>query len=70
MDHNSKTVRGRQPAVPLQQAIDPAGWTRQELEANDDWLFELTDAHVAELDAAVEAVERRNQDIMDVGRDG
>lgn len=69
MDQHDTIVRERQPAELLQHAVDPAGWTRQDLEASGDWLFQLTEPHVAKLDAAVAAVESLDQDIMDVGRD-
>jgi hypothetical protein len=47
------------PAVPLQPVVDPAGWTKEELAATDEWIERLSDREVAELDAAIAALEAR-----------
>jgi hypothetical protein len=61
--------RDRAPAAPMQPIVDPAGWTKAELAANDDWIFRLSDADRAEIADAVEGVEARGLDIKDIGRD-
>jgi len=60
--------RGRQPAVPLQPVIDPAGWEPKDLAANDHWIYELSGVEIDEVRAAVAMVERRELEILDIGR--
>lgn len=62
-------ARVREPAVPMQPLVDPAGWRPEELAANDDWIYELSDAEADELREAVAAVQRRGLDILDVSRE-
>jgi hypothetical protein len=52
----------------LEPVVDPAGWTRDDLERGSDWIFELTPAHVAEIDDAVAGIEAGGLDIMDIRR--
>jgi hypothetical protein len=47
------------PAVPGQPVIDPAGWTKEELAATDEWMEPLADSDIAELDAAVSSLVSR-----------
>ena len=61
--------RDRVPAVPMQPIVDPAGWTAQELAAEDDWIYTLSNAECDEIVGAVEAIERSGFDIKDIGRD-
>lgn len=60
--------RDRSPAVPMQPIVDPAGWYADELAANDDWIYPLSDSEIAELHDAVAAVEGRRLDIKAIGR--
>lgn len=59
----------RQPAQPMEPLIDPADWTGADLAAGDDWKYILTDAEIAELDAALAGVEARGLEIKDITRD-
>ncbi len=58
----------RRPARPLEPVIDPAGWTKEELAARKDWIHELTEAEVADLDAAVARVRERGLELMDIAK--
>ena len=58
------TALGHQPAVTGQPVIDPADWTRTDLEKRNDWIFRLSDAEIADIDAAVHLVERGGLHIM------
>lgn len=62
--------RARQPARALQEVIDPAGWTKDDLAASDDWIYALNESEIADLDRAVAAVERAGTQLMDVERSG
>lgn len=61
--------RVREPAVPMQKLVDPAGWYPEELAASDDWIYELSAAEAEEMRKAVAAVQRRGLDILDIRRD-
>lgn len=58
--------RARGQAVPLQPVIDPAEWTGEELAQSEDWKFALTEAEIAEIDAAIDGVEARGLEIKDI----
>jgi len=66
MKSNSR-ITHRRPAVPNETAIDPADWSADELANAEDWVFELTPADIAEIDAAISSVEARGLDIMAIG---
>jgi len=59
----------REPATAMQPLVDPAGWTRDQLAASDDWVYALSEAELGELARAVADVEARGLDIKDIGRD-
>ena len=61
--------RVREPAIPMQPLVDPAGWRPQDLAANDDWIYQLSETEADELRDAVARVERRGLDILDVTRE-
>ena len=63
----SRTKILREPARPMRPVVDPAGWYAEEFRDADHWIYRLSDAEVAELDAAVAGVEQRGLDIKDVG---
>ena len=63
------TALGHQPAVTGQPVIDPADWTRTDLEKRNDWIFRLSDAEIADIDAAVHLVERGGLHIMEITRE-
>jgi len=56
----------RRVAAPGQKVIDPADWTGEELEQSDDWIYNLSEAEIADIDEAVRGVEARGLDIMDI----
>ncbi|MDX1484904.1 MAG: TauD/TfdA family dioxygenase [Alphaproteobacteria bacterium] len=61
--------RGRVPARPLEPVVDPAGWTKEDLAASDDWVHELTEAEIADLDRAVAEIGRRGLALMDIAKE-
>lgn len=60
----------REPAVPFEPVIDPADWRAEDLAESEDYLFHLTDGHVAELDDAIGAVERSGADLREMSSGG
>jgi hypothetical protein len=56
----------REPAVPFEPVIDPAGWCPGDITATESWRYVLSDTEIAEIDAAVAAVEQRGFDIVDI----
>lgn len=58
----------RQPAVPLQPVVDPAGWSKDGLAADKSWIHELTGEEIADLDRAVGEIERRGISLLDLKR--
>lgn len=61
--------RHREPAVPMQPVIDPAGWTAADLSANEDWIYELSADEITEIIEAVAAAEAAGRGILDVTRE-
>lgn len=59
----------RRNAQPMQLVEDPSEWTGAELAASDDWIFDLTEADIAELEAAIDGFEARGLDLLHVGVD-
>ena len=59
----------RLPAMLGESAIDPADWTAEELASANDWVFELSQSDITEIDSAIAAVEAGGLDIMDIGID-
>jgi len=62
------TKRMRESAIPMQPLVDPAGWYPEELAANEDWIYELSEAEVDELRQAVASIQRRGLDIPQITR--
>lgn len=58
----------REPAIAMQPVVDPAGWTREDIETSEGWIYHLSDAQIHEMTAAVRAVEERGLDIKDIRR--
>ena len=58
--------KGRTPAEPMQPVIDPADWTGEELARSGAWKFALSEAEIAEIDAAIAGVEARGLEIKDI----
>ena len=69
MPYAPRTNRDRQPAVPMQLAIDPAAWTPDELAAKDDWIYELSGNECDQIVAAVDGIEKRGLDIKNIRKD-
>ncbi len=65
----SPAKRIRQPAQPMKPVIDPAGWYPADLDADDGWIYELSDGETEEIRRAVADVEARGLDIRTIGRD-
>ena len=59
----------RQPAVPLQPVIDPAGWTAEEMGKTGDWVYQLSATETGEIAEAVEGVKKRGIPIIDIRRE-
>ncbi len=59
----------REPAVPLQPIVDPAGWESEELLPADDWSYRFTRDDIAEIASAVEAVRAAGIDLVELGKE-
>jgi hypothetical protein len=60
--------RVREPALPLQPVIDPAGWTKERVATSGDWCYRLHDDELADLDRAVEDIEARGSSLHTIGK--
>lgn len=60
--------RTRQPATALRPVVDPAGWYPEDLAANEDWIYTLSDVEIDEVRAAVSAIEDSGRDILEIAR--
>ena len=58
----------RMPARAMDPVVDPAGWLANELRNVSTWSYDITDADVAELQAAVAAFRRTGKPIEAVSR--
>ena len=56
-------------AMNHQAITGPAAWYGRDLVHSDEWIYELSDADIAEIDAAVEAARRRGLAIIDITKD-
>lgn len=61
--------RIRQPAGPMKPIVDPAGWYPADLEANDDWIYELSETEASEIRDAVAAIEASGKNIKDIRKE-
>ena len=59
----------REPAQPLKPVIDPAEWYPEEHRDSEQWIYGLSEAEIAEIDAGVARVEERGLDIKDIRRE-
>lgn len=59
----------RQPAVPGQPIVDPAGWTPEEIRGLGDLSYHLTGADIDGLGDAVAGIKQRGIGIVDIRRD-
>ena len=61
--------RTREPAVPMEPVIDPAGWSARDLATNEDWIYELSVVEIGEILAALAELEARGIDILEIRRE-
>ena len=47
---------------------DSSAWTRAEIEADDDWIYDLSAAEIGDLDNALRAVRGRTEKLTDISR--
>jgi hypothetical protein len=59
----------REPAELGKPLVDPAAWSGGDFSGSEAWIWRLSALELAELDSAVDRIERRGLDIQDVGRD-
>jgi hypothetical protein len=60
--------RNREPAIPMQPLVDPAGWYPDGLAASDDWIYQLSEIEIEEVRNVVSSIEARGLDMLDIGR--
>ena len=65
----TKSDRRRRPAVAMQPVEDPAAWHAEDVAGSDGWIYTLSEAEVAEIEAAVAAAEAAGTDIKEIARD-
>jgi len=63
------SARVREPAELMKPVVDPAGWYPADFNGNEDWVYRLSDAEIAELHDAVARVEARGMALMEISRD-
>ena len=64
----ARSARQRQPAEPSKPLVDPAEWYPDDFRNSEQWIWRLSDAEIAEIDAAVAGIEQRGLDIKDITR--
>ena len=62
----SDTQNDNAAGIPMKPVTDPANWRAEDLAIADDWIYPLSDVDIAELDAAVAAVEDAGLDISEI----
>ena len=62
----TKPARRREPAVPFQPVVDPAGWRPEALRVSGEHIFRFTADDLGEIDAAIHALEARKTPIMGI----
>ena len=58
----------RKAAKLMQPVLDPAAWTPADLDADQSWIYELTESDIAELDKLVLVVESKTSNVLDIKR--
>jgi hypothetical protein len=53
----------------MRLVIDPADWHPEDIAKTESWRYVLSDAEIAEIDAAVAGVQERGLDIVDIRQD-
>jgi hypothetical protein len=59
----------REPAELGKTLVDPADWYPADINGSEAWIYRLSAAEIAEIEAAVAGVEARGLDIKDITRD-
>lgn len=59
----------RQSAERLKPVVDPAAWTKEEIARSTDWLYHLNEREIADLDRAIDVIEKREMPLDDVHRE-
>ena len=62
----SAAGRRREPAVPFQPVVDPAGWRAEDLSASGEHLFHLAPGDLREIDAAIRRIEADGIPMMEI----
>jgi TfdA family taurine catabolism dioxygenase TauD len=58
----------REPAELMKPIIDPAGWSPETFKNNEEWMYRLSDSEIGEVIDAVDQVERKGTDLLNVSR--
>ena len=59
----------RRPAISGKQVVDPAAWKPHVLAQTDDWKYTFNSGDIAEISAAVDAVQAQGLDLINLNRD-
>jgi hypothetical protein len=68
-ENSAPVKRMRQAARPMQPVIDPAGWSKAEIEGSSDWCYVLNEREIADLDRAIAAIESRALPVGEIRRE-
>ena len=68
MTTKTNTKAQRLPARPMQPVVDPAAWSKEDLAADQSWLYVLSSDDVADLDRAIANVTCRGLELRDITR--
>ena len=63
MAYAPRQERRHAPAVPMEKVIDPAGWLPEELAANNEWIYELSEPECHQIVDAINVIEKRGLDL-------
>ena len=63
------TSRHHTPTTLMEPITDPSGWTREELEASQAYLYRLSGPEITDVLDAVEQVEKQSPDLQDIQRE-
>lgn len=66
----TRSTNRREPAELGRKLVDPADWYPDDVAGSETWMYRLSAAEIADIDAAVAGVEARGQDIKDITQEG
>lgn len=66
---NAATTAARRPVEPFKPIVDPSAWTKEQMSATREWIYELSPAEIEDIDRAVEKIEKDGIDVIDIRRD-